>query len=289
MGPSGSADVDTLAVQPDCVQKGFFRLAATSGRLCVNWACPSGRPSPSMLPAKISTSSAPAQPCALRSTNQPESCRVPRGTAAPEFGASMTPASVLRSPEAAGPGAQAPTPGACCGTVACCAAAGLALARASPRTLITGIQSRSRTSRGRGARSVPINRRLSAVDQQLNAAAEDHADADRDEHQTAAGQTHRGENAEDGQYQPTADEHEVPVVGLLEVLALEAAPSLRLIPGWRHDGQIPHGTASPRCSRSSRPRDNQRVDARFVVDLRRVGRRDLGLAGGKGANLGELI
>src|SRR3989442_8220696 len=109
------------------------------------------------------------------------------------------------------------------------------------------------------------------------------------DHQPARGKPYGGENANPRQYQPTADEHKVPVVGLLEILALEAAPSLRLIPGWRHDGQIPHGTGSPRCSRSSRPRDNQRMSALFVVDLRRVGRHDLALAGGKGANLGELI
>src|ERR1051326_7294471 len=127
VGPGGRLDVDTLALQPDCVQNGFLSAPATSGRFWVNRAWPSGRPPDSMPPRKISTSSAPAQPWAVRSTNQPDICRTPDVSDAPADGVSMTPARVLPSPEAAGPGAQAPTPGP---AGACWATAGAAPVRA---------------------------------------------------------------------------------------------------------------------------------------------------------------
>src|SRR5438876_2480976 len=61
----------TAAPKPDAAQYGLPVAAATSGRDCANDALASIRPPPSMVPNQTWTSSAPAQPWAVISTNQP--------------------------------------------------------------------------------------------------------------------------------------------------------------------------------------------------------------------------
>src|SRR5437588_7600878 len=105
LGPAGSVANGRLAFQPDWAKNGLPIDAATSGRVCPNCACASGRPL-SRVPRTTSTSSAPAQPWAVRSTNQPDSPTLVPVRLAFGVGESIAPAKVPLSPDAAGPAAQ---------------------------------------------------------------------------------------------------------------------------------------------------------------------------------------
>src|SRR5207253_6241080 len=103
--PPGTADPAIVATKPESSQNGFPSAAPTSGRDCPNSALASIWPPPSIVPSQTWTSSAPAQPCAVLSTNQPATVKKPLpGTVLPAAGTSMKPAYVLsRMPP--GPGA----------------------------------------------------------------------------------------------------------------------------------------------------------------------------------------
>ena len=96
LSPGTSAFVETAADQPAAVQSGRPRARATSGRSWANRAFVSKAPPLPRLPRKISTSSMPAQPSAVRSTTQPASCSEP-GDVMRLFvaGASIAPVNVL--------------------------------------------------------------------------------------------------------------------------------------------------------------------------------------------------
>src|SRR5579864_2555606 len=104
-GPTPSALAGTIPLNPEAAANGLPSAAATSGRLWANVSLVRSRPPPSIVSSQASTSSAPAQPWAVLSKNQPATLKEPVGTVAFEAGASMNPSYVLsRMPP--GPGVQ---------------------------------------------------------------------------------------------------------------------------------------------------------------------------------------
>src|SRR5438874_3609274 len=80
--PADNAPAGTTAAKPEAAQKGLAVAAATSGRFCAKVALASILPPPSIVPCQICMSSAPAQPSAVLSTNQPATVNPPVGTVA---------------------------------------------------------------------------------------------------------------------------------------------------------------------------------------------------------------
>src|SRR3979490_1031065 len=78
--PVDSAAAGTTPPKPDAAQYGLPVAAATSGRPWAKTALASILPPPSIVPCQICTSSAPAQPSAALSTNQPATVNPPVGT-----------------------------------------------------------------------------------------------------------------------------------------------------------------------------------------------------------------
>src|SRR3982074_1897039 len=93
--PADSDPAGTTPPKPEAAQYGLPVAAATSGRLWAKVALVSSLPPPSMVPCQIWTSSAPAQPSAVLSTNQPATVNPPFGTVAAALGRSMYPSYVL--------------------------------------------------------------------------------------------------------------------------------------------------------------------------------------------------
>src|SRR6266545_3770839 len=105
--PAGSEADGTVIEKPDAAQYGLPRAVATSGRFPPTTPLPSMVPPLPIWPRNNWTSSAPAQPWAVVSTNQPLTLIAPLvDRVAPVDGLSMKPVNVLLALAASGPGAQ---------------------------------------------------------------------------------------------------------------------------------------------------------------------------------------
>src|SRR5207253_10606164 len=87
--PADSDPGGTTPPKPEAAQNGLPVAAATSGRFWAKIALVSSLPPPSMVPCQIWISSAPAQPSAVLSTNQPATVNPPFVTLALALGISM--------------------------------------------------------------------------------------------------------------------------------------------------------------------------------------------------------
>ena len=100
-GPADSELAGTTPLNPEGAADGLPSAAATSGRFCAKFNLASCLPPLPIGPTNTWTSSAPAQPCAVVSKNQPETVKETVGTVALAAGTSMNPTYAL-SPTALG-------------------------------------------------------------------------------------------------------------------------------------------------------------------------------------------